>query len=134
MTNQEFYDKTVRHLLTQRTKSMRTGSSIECLYKNDEDKTCALGCHIPFEKYRPEFEKAGSVRGLLEKETTDVEQRLTSEILNIIGLTEDQYKLAADLQHVHDSHNVIEWPKVLRAVAEDYELNAAIVGEMEKAA
>ena len=58
MTNQEFYDKTVRHLVDQQVQAWKEGDG--CVYRLDHapDKPlmCAAGCHIPDHLYRPDME------------------------------------------------------------------------------
>lgn len=55
---QEAFDKVVNHLLSMNKRSrgvVITGEDF-CLYKDFNGNKCAIGCLIPDEVYRPEFE------------------------------------------------------------------------------
>lgn len=54
MTDQEFYDKTIAHLVKQGKRAYIEGKG--CLYRGPEGTTCAVGFHIPDEYYAPSME------------------------------------------------------------------------------
>lgn len=86
MTNQEIFDKVVNHLLTQNEKAM---TKFRCQYRTEDGLKCAIGCLIPDEKYRREFDdKALVVIELMEF------------LPNIITIK--NIPLLEDLQYIHD--------------------------------
>lgn len=54
MTNQEFFDKTLTHLRKQGRAAVDGKGG--CFYRAGDGATCAIGCHIPDEMYRSNFE------------------------------------------------------------------------------
>lgn len=54
MTDQEFFDKTLAHLRKQGKAAVDEVGA--CFYRADDGATCAIGCHIPDEAYRSNFE------------------------------------------------------------------------------
>lgn len=89
MNNQEFFDKTATHLFTQ-GKQATDGQT--CLYRTPDGLKCAIGCHIPDDKYDPKMEFGdhgpGSTPGFILQE--------------VLGLDLIDIELANDLQNVHD--------------------------------
>lgn len=51
MTDQEFFDKTITHLLKQGKQSIVPSASNTCMYRGPDNTSCAIGCHIPDEMY-----------------------------------------------------------------------------------
>ncbi len=65
MTNQEAFDKVCNHLRRMLRRSIdRTGNY--CSYRSKNGNKCAIGCLIPDEEYKPEFERR-SVAGLIQR-------------------------------------------------------------------
>jgi hypothetical protein len=57
VNNQEFFDKSVRHLFAQKVPSIINGN---CKYRGPNGTMCAVGCHIPDDLYKEEFENKSS--------------------------------------------------------------------------
>ena len=53
MTEQEIFDRVVHHLGKQRVLAFEGG---HCKYRDSLGNKCAIGCLIPDDLYRPEFE------------------------------------------------------------------------------
>lgn len=67
MTPQEIFDTVARHLFTQGERAGREHRDehgefydFECLYRAPGGKTCAVGCLIPDDAYRPSMEGSGA--------------------------------------------------------------------------
>jgi hypothetical protein len=105
-TKQETFDKSARHLLTQRKPAM--GENGQCYMKTPEgDLMCAAGC------LEPDMFQPGDIMGFAELEDRGHDPGLT-------GL----------LRKVHDRAPVEEWPQELRDVARTFYLSAAVVDEL----
>lgn len=110
MNSQEMFEKVYEHLFTQGERAVHMGC---CRYRIDNGMTCAIGCLIPDDLYRPEMEglTAGKILGMFPD--------LESTIL-------DRH-LANDLQGVHDCPTCWESSKQLhselKAVADRYKLD-----------
>ena len=59
MTSQEMFDKVAAHLRKQNAKS--SSEEGECFYRGPNGTSCAIGCLLPDEIYRPEMEKKSVV-------------------------------------------------------------------------
>ena len=113
MGTQEVFDKVAVHLLTQNAKSLQVVShswqidnpayppTVNCRYRGEEGRSCAVGCLIPDERYNDIIE-GGSV-----------ESWRVQEILYAMDL-QDHVKILSRLQHVHDGFEVIEWRNKLK--------------------
>jgi hypothetical protein len=111
VTNQECFDGSARHLLTQMKRCSR-GS--ECLYRFDGMK-CAIGVLIPDEIYRTWMENR-PIRKLL----------YSCPDLKTLFCGVDESLLIA-LQDVHDASPLDKWAIDLRAVADRYHLDASVL-------
>lgn len=111
--NQEFYDKTMAHLRKQKKMALRlvNGLPIGCAYRADDGCKCAIGFHIPDDKYKPEME--GLTVGGLIKTYPELQDIMPENI-----------RLAIDLQHLHD--NYADEPGMFesyaKAIALDFDL------------
>ena len=61
LTNQEFFDKTITHLVKQGCRAWgelggAPGDGSGCLYRTEEGLSCAAGVHMPDSEYRREME------------------------------------------------------------------------------
>ena len=117
-TEQEVFDTISAHLLTQKAKSMlhpkKPPFEYEaCAYRSREGLMCAIGCLIPLEDYKPEYEKEGWSE-LLEKY-----EKLPRRHANFLSR----------LQTIHDGCDPSDWPSRLRFVAESnlLELNKEFI-------
>jgi hypothetical protein len=99
VTNQEAFDKVVRHLLTQIERSV--GPDGRCLYRGPRGLRCAVGCLIPEDQYLWDFEGYDS---------DHVAQRVPA-------LSGVSIFLLTALQRVHDREALEHWPVELEAVA-----------------
>jgi hypothetical protein len=100
---QEVYDFVVRHLRTQKKRSVMKESSIEtetCAYRSPEGLMCAAGCLIPDERYSPSFEGLG--------------WRL---VVTRYGFSNEHYPLIRWLQAVHDNCHAKDWEEALSSEA-----------------
>lgn len=93
---QAFYDKTIRHLLTQGKQAISTGGN--CWYRSPDGLSCAVGCHIPDELYSPVLEKK-SITTICDTYIADVPAEQREAIRALIPSLE----LAQALQVIHDS-------------------------------
>ena len=116
---QDIYDTVARHLLTQGRPA--TNVLTVCCFRAPDGTSCAIGCLIPNELYKPELELrwgpyALADIGLLPRE--EVEKQFSSRVL-----------LLCKLQEVHDTavewkpEDVIKnWKKALSRVAKQFNL------------
>src|SRR4051812_34996113 len=107
MTNQEAFDKVVRHLLTQNKGSRNTET---CLYRGPDGLMCAVGCLIPDDQYTPALDGDG-----IGAEVSEI----IDSVPALAGLDLD---LLTDLQVVHDSSSVEDWRHELLKVANKHDL------------
>lgn len=118
MTNQEAFDKIVRHLFSMKHRSLRPGDGEECVYRSEDGNKCAIGCLIPDELYNPSFENLGVV-ALCER----------SEVIRTL-FKEVSIDMLRDLQFAHDSpfhwndggFDVAGGGQVLRDIAREHGL------------
>lgn len=113
MTNQEVFDKVVRHLGKQRAKSYLACETV-CAYRGAEGRQCAAGPLIPDDVYEPRMEG---------RNWRDLAQAYP--ILAAVG----DARLIAHLQSVHDNRRVPEWRYMLHEVAKLYELSPIAIDE-----
>lgn len=117
MTNQQIFDKVVKHLLTQGEKSVvksATNANI-CKYRGPEGLMCAIGALIPDEAYSPDWEGI-SVGGII----TPLRRAAA------IG-PETKSTFLLDLQKIHDHAEVYQWSQELTNFAMMYGLSDAEV-------
>lgn len=57
MKLQETFDKILKHLRTQGHPCMLSTGKGRCVYRNDAGESCAVGCLIPDEMYKPKLEE-----------------------------------------------------------------------------
>ncbi len=94
---QTMFNKVYTHLLTQKAKA-KDGQV--CMYRDRKGRSCAVGCLIPDNRYRPQFEG--------NRVDHDVN---IAEAADIQGYQE--MNLATALQNIHDNFTVDEWPSAL---------------------
>lgn len=112
--SQKVYDKVVKHLLTQRERSVGLNSNFvtDCLYYSKDGKMCAAGCLIPKSKYSADFEG------------------FTWDELAAAGIVSSNNKdLISSLQFVHDQYQPDYWKIGLKDVGNEYELDTKILDE-----
>ena len=108
MTAQEFFDRTAKHLLTQRECSCLGD---DCLYRGPRGLKCVIGFWIPDERYHPSLEG----------------RMLDLEILDLAGVPHELYQLAIDLQEMHDKKDSTRWRWHLRLLAAKYKLKEDVL-------
>ena len=111
---QATFDRVATHLMTQGHKALlpdhmqikRSDGKYSniCAYRTPSGDTCAAGCLIPEEQYRPELEQ------------TD----LCDVIPQVPALQEHDKDLLARLQEVHDCWDAEDWKDGLRRVADEF--------------
>jgi hypothetical protein len=106
---QAVFDKVVKHLLTQKRRSMGTEL---CAYRSEDGAMCAVGCLISDKAYDPKIE-GSSVYHLR------VQERLAESGVP----TYNKMKfLLTDLQYIHDRRPVILWKTYLQNLAKQHNL------------
>ncbi len=99
----ETLDRVTTHLLTQAEKSaiqFKTRTGFSCRYrivKSEKTLSCAVGCLIPDDQY------TFSLEG----------KRVRAVISHVAALVDHNLSLMVELQTVHDSHPVEDWPALL---------------------
>lgn len=102
-TEQQFFDKSARHLLKQRRRSTSATEEDYCLYRGPNGLMCAVGVCIPDELYIKAMEGC-SVSNLLKRYPL-----LHNYIPNV--------ELAEELQQLHDSVSPERWGDELWSIA-----------------
>lgn len=97
MDRQFVYDVVRDHLLNQNAKSISSDPSIGCAYRGEAGKTCAIGCLVPDELYKREYEG---------KAIAD----LPRSILRYLGAdSEGGRGFLEELQGIHDDIDPTDW-------------------------
>ncbi len=131
-TPQSLFDAVARHLLTQRACSYlpkdhpANDAGNGCAYRGENGLRCAIGALIPDDRYSPEFE------GLTVR-TFGQEAAMLRAAASLPDDRDDPLNmLAASLQRIHDGTHPNAWARDLRAAAERYSLDPAVLGEFEE--
>lgn len=102
LTAQEALDMVTTHLLRQGAKAISEHG--KCSYRTSDGKKCAVGALIPDEMYDPAFDTNDTgVRAL----------RLFGKPL----FADELFPLLMNLQHLHDTGLLTQWPVGLRQIA-----------------
>ncbi len=118
MTDQEVFDKTVRHLWQQGSPATEKGI---CYYRAPNGAKCAVGIHISDSVYSSAMETHGLTKLL------DVRDSVYKPQLEYLR---PHLPLLCQLQNEHDSwESDKELAKTLREIASSFSLNAASVDE-----
>ena len=104
-TEQQVFDTISTHLLTQKSKS-EMYAPYTCAYRSGEGKACAVGCLIPIEDYKPEYER----------------NKWTQLISKYEYLPHRHSSFLSRLQRIHDSIEPRDWPTALRSLAKSHYL------------
>lgn len=117
MTTQEIFNRVARHLLTQGARAANpvTGA---CLYRAPDGKKCAVGCLIPDDKYRADFEGCLMGPGIFEAAVGAPSHERRRD-----------FNLLLDLQAVHDGKMPCNWRFYLEDVSRTYLLNSCVLDE-----
>lgn len=114
LTEQEIFDKSARHLLTQMRKAR---DSMGCVYISPDNLKCAVGC----------FFADGADTFALEGRP--VRYLISLGVLREAGLWEEHLPLLSDLQEVHDKNEPHTWREHLITLARKYVLSAKVIEE-----
>ncbi len=98
-SEQEVFDQVKNHLLSQMKKSETIGGDM-CLYHGIGKLSCAAGCLIGDDEYKPEFENNGWL--------TLIHKKLVPK---------DHSKLIWRLQEIHDNYSPDRWEEKLKDFA-----------------
>ena len=123
LTTQEFYDKTISHLMRQGRARTADEYGEHCLYRGPGGVSCAVGVHIPDKMYHKD----------MERKTIEAVSIYFPRVLKVIP----DLSLATSLQSLHDDYsywtdnrlNELGEMKTLR-IAEIYNLTP-YMGEWE---
>lgn len=114
MTNQEAFDKVVRHLFTQKARSLeKYEGRMRCLYRSSDGKKCAIGALIPDEEYKTSFET----------------RRVFSIQPEVPTLSSLDFELLSELQKIHDTQDLLTWGSSLYDLAKRLELDPSVLEE-----
>lgn len=126
LTPQQIFDKVSAHLMQQGQKSMAERELFVgrppkpvCCYRGDGGTSCAVGCLISDEDYKPEMESwtAGQLQD---------KPFVSPELRNFLG---NNSELLYMLQRTHDRYEVEDWPTRLREVAESFGLSCSLAAK-----
>ena len=108
MTLQEIFDKVNFHLRSQNAKSLDEFG--KCAYRGQDGRSCAVGCLIPDELYKPsmEYMVSDQIDGL-------------SSIVGTQDYPEKLYLLRG-LQLIHDIYPPEQWEHELRLLGIKFHL------------
>lgn len=96
-TPQEIFDRVVTHLRTQNRKSYSIdGDNAKCVYRSKEGYSCAVGCLIPDELYKPEMDGFDD-----EASDTSIDGLIKKNFV-LPDYFKDNLMLLSELQYVHD--------------------------------
>ena len=104
---QAVFDKVVKHLLTQKRRSM---GKKRCVYRSEDGAMCAVGCLI--EAYDPEIEGHSVYHRRVQEKLAESGVPTYSKM---------QF-LLADLQYIHDEASISLWKGHLRTLAKRHNL------------
>ena len=97
MNRQEIFDKVITHLVTQKVQSRTNSDWGGCAYRGENGLSCAVGCLISDEDYRPEMDDSDVI-----EMGTDI-----GAILNVFPHLPEWMRLnrdlLSDLQGIHDT-------------------------------
>lgn len=121
LSNQEIYDISARHLLTQKQRAVRErDDSGMCLYRSPGGLKCAVGALIKDEHYHPALEgKDPSLRSVqlaLLASGVDTQGRVALYLLT-------------ELQRIHDRSPVSDWLSALAQLARVQMLSSDVLKE-----
>lgn len=124
MTNQQIFNKVVKHLLKQGVKSINRG---KCLYRGPSGLKCAVGCLIPDKLYIKEIE-GKTIGGMT---IFSIYYSILANILKKSGVGTKSFVLLDCLQDIHDHQIVKHWPEDLKQAAKLHNLKVPKI--LEKA-
>lgn len=130
MNNQEVFDAVAIHITEQGGKSLM--NDYMCAYRAPDGKRCAIGCLIPDHLYDRGIEGLG-INGIYDKRHETGHRSAIMAFFEGVDL-----RLLHSLQVVHDNtfgddaqDFVKSFHKLMRRVAEQYDLDASIIDKLE---
>lgn len=126
-TPQEVFDFVVNHLYTQGQPAMAgiTNDLDWCTYRSPKGLTCAVGCLLTDQEYKPDFEK----RGIWALAKGEVEAGIPTLVNEAGGFYARHVSLLMSLQDVHDQtsrpagkYNLEDLAEAFKRVAIKYNL------------
>lgn len=89
MTEQEIFDKVIKHLYTQKVQAIRDG---DCAYRGENGTMCAVGCLLTDEEYDEEMET-------MAVDSINLPERLERhvELLGCLQTIHDHYLVGSNL-------------------------------------
>lgn len=122
MTDRELFDRIAGHLLAQgRRAELRWAADPICRYRMNHPEhgvlTCAVGCLVPEDRYRPEMEGIPFTNEQLRTVLAAVGALADADP----GWDDPRVDLLCNLQGVHDRVEPRLWPEVLRRLSERLE-------------
>ena|ERR1700677_2684167 len=114
LTNQKAFNKTAKHLLTQRKKSESEEGG--CLYRGPDSTKCAIGCLIP--------NKLMSMK-LNDLNIVELKAKGGPEIKQLFEQCDPVFLVG--LQGIHDSFTVGSWAKQLKKLGQEYGLDISVI-------
>ena len=114
MSQKAIFAKVSKHLIKQNAQSRNPVG--DCVFRNYQGQSCAIGCLIPEDRYESSFE------GQLLDEDEDVQGALK----HVIGVNPKKrhmkINLLMDLMNVHDDSYVADWKHELTMVKDAWGL------------
>lgn len=116
MNKQETFTKVANHLLKQWARSV--GLRGACKYRGKDGLMCAIGCLIPRSKYQPALEGKSVNSSIVRRALmlNPYEDKPDPE-----GYFHNQW--LSDLQTIHDSGDIEDWPVQLANFAYRHNLD-----------
>jgi len=109
-TRRQIFDKIKAHLLKQNARAM---SGPDCRYRGAGGLSCAVGCIISDEHYKPRIEG----RSVKKKDVLEA-VRKSNKGLHIDNVT--TRAMLQELQNIHDVVKVDHWPTRLDEMEREY--------------
>ena len=114
MSMSQIFNKVSRHLIKQNERSVDT--RYKCVYRSNGGLSCAVGCLMTDDIYRPSFE-GDSVR----------DSSIMEALTPIVGVNEDKrvlkLYLLRELQKVHDESRPTDWANDLAKIKHDFDIS-----------
>lgn len=110
-TKQDLFNHVARHLIRQNEQS-RGGVGDTCMYRNGRGLSCAIGCCINGENYRPSFEGKAFSGGIYIAVEKSIGRQLES----------DEIGMLSDLRKIHDDWEPMDWFYKLNEIVDEYRL------------
>lgn len=121
---QDLFDVVSTHLLTQNARSTVDGGPYGCAYRGIYNRSCAVGCLIPDDKYEDAME--GDFGALIKRWPDAIRSKYLEWLVNEDGFLDNTTEMASlvrELQLLHDYTDVTAWAGELYRHANKYDLS-----------